>query len=303
MEDRERQLEYEGAQRQLVALLAIAAGVIYLLGVLLQYLTNANEPTVGLLQGLAPALHGLKAAAVDPRTATLRFIDQHAFDNLASGVVVGAALFAMRWPLRYLYEAAVARGERPSAATLGLTDYAAPLLGLVTLVGDVALQLGAHKYLSHAARTSAAYTADVGGTLPLLLQFAQLALTLCVAFVFIIVARRAMRVGLLTKVLGYLGIISGFLFVLALVPLPLLQLLFLVGVGMMLLQLGGLTRPPAWETGEAIPWVSQMQARAANAGGGRNTRAQRSRTASAPAPMLPTSASPAASKKRKRRRS
>jgi hypothetical protein len=115
---------------------------------------------------------------------------------------------------------------------------------------------------------------------------------------------RSMRVGLLTRVMGVIGIISGVLFVFTLVPVPLLQAVWFVGIAMTLLELGGLRRPPAWDAGEAIPWVKQQMtqgsARGRGAAGGRGRGARPG--ALAPVPTPPPVPSPAASKKRKRRR-
>ena len=67
----------------------------------------------------------------------------------------------------------------------------------------------------------------------------------------------AMRVGLLTRFMGTLGMALGVSIVLvALFPL----LLYVVALG--LLFVGRLPggRPPAWEAGEAIPWMAPGQA-------------------------------------------
>jgi hypothetical protein len=171
-------------------------------------------------------------------------------------------------------------------------------------VETVSLQTGAHGYLTHSARTAAAVTAATAGSFLLSLLLAVFVLTVCTAFVFIMVGRRAMNAGLLTKVMGWLGVACGFLFIIQIVQVPLLQFAFLVGIGMTLLQLGGLTRPPAWETGEAIPWVSQAQLRAQARGprAPREPRARRTTTTPTPAPTVPASASFGSSRKRKRRR-
>ena len=73
MEDRERQLGIESAQRRRVGVLAIAAGLIYLIGeLLLIVLVNSKAPTVGVLQGLSPALHGANQALVEMKGKEIR---------------------------------------------------------------------------------------------------------------------------------------------------------------------------------------------------------------------------------------
>ena len=103
--------------------------------------------------------------------------------------------------------------------------------------------------------------------------------------------------------LGYLGIVGGVLFIIPIVPLPLIQFLFLLGFGMLLLEIGGMVRPPAWAAGDAIPWVNQRQQQRAGArAGGAGRRRDAQPATLAPAPTPPPAPSPAASKKRKRRR-
>jgi hypothetical protein len=303
MDDRERQLEIEGAARPRVALISIVAGLLYVGAQLADdLLINAKTPTIGLVQGFAPVLHGLKAAAVDPRTIQERFLSDHAATSIAISVVIAIALTLMRWPLRYLRDAAVARGAKPSEVTRWLANYAPPAFGLSVLAFAIALALGAHDYISHTARDSAAISSANGGAVRVfLLIVAQGLGPLAMATVFVLVSLRAMRAGLLTRLLGILGIIGGVVFFLQIVPIPLLQMIWLVGVGMMLAQVGGMRLPPAWVVGEAVPWVSTPRPATNRARGARAADKSSSATKTL-APRVPEGASPAASKKRKRRR-
>jgi hypothetical protein len=160
-------------------------------------------------------------------------------------------------------------------------------------------------------QNTTAYNAAVGGGLRETLVYVYIFGLLALAVAFILVSLRAMRVGLLTRVLGILGVVGGVLFIVPIVPLPVIQALFLVGVGMMLLELAGLAMPPAWATGEAIPWAPRTPA---PRGGGASRRGvdrapssrqrsdEPSRGALAPVPTPPPARSASASKKRKRRR-
>ncbi len=58
---------------------------------------------------------------------------------------------------------------------------------------------------------------------------------LAVAATFVLVSLRAMRVGLLTRMMGTVGIIGGVLFLIPLTPLPVVQALWLIFFGAMLL--------------------------------------------------------------------
>jgi hypothetical protein len=305
MDDRERQLEIEGAQRRRVGSLAIAAGVLYLIGQLLVLvLISSKEPQTGLLQGLAPALHGAKAAVVDPRVVDERYLDKHAIVNVIAWIVGATGLALMAWPLRYLRDAEIFRGGKPGRVMEFVVKVVPPTVAVAAVVLAISDSIGAHKLVTHPVQNTAAYNAATGGAFRGVFDILYLLGYLTLAVAFVLISLRAMRVGLLTKPLGILGIVGGVLFIIPIVPLPLIQFLFLVGIGMLLLEIGGMVRPPAWAAGEAIPWVNQRQQQRASAraagGGGRRREAQPATLA--PAPTPPPAPSPAASKKRKRRR-
>ena len=310
MEDRERQLGIESAQRRRVGVLAIAAGLTYLIGeLLLIVLVNSKAPTVGVLQGLSPALHGAKQALVDPRLAQERFENAHVIPTIFSWAVIAAGLVMMSWPLRYLREAEAARSGRRSRFSKVLAAYVTPTLAVALIALAVINSIDAHTFVHQANQTTAAYKNATSGAVFDVLIIVYTLAYLGIAVAFILISMRAMAVGLLTRVFGIVGIFAGVLFVLTLVPLPLVQMVWLVGIGMMLLGLGGLTLPPAWAAGEAIPWVSQAQQRAQRTqrtprdrGVQRGWRREQQPAAAAPAPTPPRVPSPASSKKRKRRR-
>src|SRR3978361_124243 len=127
MDDLERQLAWEGAERAKTGASAIAAGLLLVIGAIYGTLVVlAGLPTVGLVQGLAPARGGQKEAAVDPHSARIFFIDHHAAGLILAAVLVAAATLAMIPVLRYLYSATGFRLQRafeaataPASATNG----------------------------------------------------------------------------------------------------------------------------------------------------------------------------------------
>ena len=78
---------------------------------------------------------------------------------------------------------------------------------------------------------------------------------------FVMIAVTAMRVGLLTRFLGYLGVISAVLFVLPLVPVPIVQAYWLGALAMLFAGRSPSGTPPAWQSGEAMPWPSPAEMR------------------------------------------
>lgn len=96
-------------------------------------------------------------------------------------------------------------------------------------------------------------------------QLLQLAGVLALAFAFVYCSLNAMRVGLLSKFWGSLGIALG---VASIIGLFQIALLWFVYFGLLV---GGWVpggRPPAWAAGEAIPWPSPGEKAAAGLGDG-----------------------------------
>ena len=76
--------------------------------------------------------------------------------------------------------------------------------------------------------------------------------SLLLAVGLVLVSLNAMRAGLLTRLFGYIGIAAGALLVLF--PLPIVQVFWLGGLGMLLLGRWPGGDFPAWRTGNAEPW-------------------------------------------------
>jgi hypothetical protein len=118
-----------------------------------------------------------------------------------------------------------------------------------------------------------------------------------------VICLNAMRVGLLTRFMGVLGIICGALIVLPILsPLPIVQTFWLGAMALLLAGRWPNGLPPAWVTGEAQPWPSQQEAREARAARVRGAKAQ---PEPAPEPQAPSGdgrAHPSSRKKKRKRR-
>ena len=312
MADAERQLAVEGAQRVRVAACAMTAGLFYFGGQLWVAVVGGQEQTIGLLQGLAPAFHGMAAAKIDPRTVHEQFLVSHQYTLIASFLLSNIGTLLMVVPLRYLAAAEFARSPAPSKIALRLATYGPTVVAVFLPAFEISLILGAHSYLSGSARTAAAITAATAGGARIAIQLILTVGTLALAAAFIMVSLRSMRVGLLTRMMGIVGIICGVLFLIPLTPLPVIQALWLVFFAALLLQFGGRPLPEAWEAGEARPWPARerpvrqprqpRQPRAARQPGRGLLRGGGASEPAVPAPVAPSGPSPSASKKRKRRR-
>jgi hypothetical protein len=307
MADAERQLAVEGAQRVRVAACALTAGLFFFGGQLWVAVIGAKEPTVGVLQGLYPAFHGMAAAKIDPRTIHEQFLVGHQYSLIASFLISNLGVLGMVVPLRYLAAAESARSPTPSKVASYFALYGPILLAVFLPAFEISLVLGAHSYLSHSARTAAAITAATAGGLRVALQLILTVGTLSVAAAFILISLRSMRIGLLTRLMGIVGIIGGVLFLIPLTPLPVVQSLWLVFFAAMLLQFGGRPLPEAWTVLEPRPWparerVPRQPRQPRSAPAPRGSRRGAASEPAVPAPVVPSAPSPSASKKRKRRR-
>jgi len=93
-------------------------------------------------------------------------------------------------------------------------------------------------------------------------QFLGLGAQLALGFAFVMICLNAMRVGLLSRFMGILGIIVGVLFVVPLAPgPPVVQSFWLTALAALFAGRWPSGIPPAWTTGRAVPWPSQQALR------------------------------------------
>ncbi len=316
---RDEQIAWELHRRARVGVLAAAAGVLYELSASILSAVLKAVPTVGLVQGIGPALQGTASPAVSPGAAEVRFVSSHTFGTIAGSTINAISVLFTVVALAFVVDAT--RFRRPESFR-----YARPLLigggvafALLSVAHEVINAIETHAFVhGHDFSNSAVVHALTTNTPTVAATYLDLIVALAFAVAVGVVSVNAMRVGLLPKVAGYVGVVAAVLFVLPL-PLQLLTALWLVGLGFLLLGRWPGGDPPAWESGEARPWPSAAQkraeAQAATAGGssepprrglfgGRGTRPR----AAAPAPTVaeaapePTARPHSRSNKRKQRR-
>jgi hypothetical protein len=133
-------------------------------------------------------------------------------------------------------------------------------MGLVILLIalQIAMTVKLNHFVDHGSQTyeEARKVNDQGAVayIGILAQFAF-------AGAFVTIAVTAMRIGLLTRFLGYLGVISAVLFVIPLVPVPIVQVYWLGALAMLFAGRSPNGTPPAWQSGEAMPWPSPAEMR------------------------------------------
>ena len=122
---------------------------------------------------------------------------------------------------------------------------------------------------------------------------------------WVVICLNAMRIGLLTRFMGVLGVICGALIVLPILsPLPIVQTFWLGAMAVLLAKRWPSGVPPAWTSGEATPWPSQAEAREKRRAEMQRRRGGDPEPAALPAPETPDAPGQAhaASKKKKRKR-
>jgi hypothetical protein len=226
-------VEWERRWARPVAIAAIAAAFLFLAGVILQ------------------------AGLVDQKDEATQLTSTHDHSTALLGgailLAVGAALFSA--PLYYLLRAAKTRNEEIRSTMLAFAFIGPILLGVRSILGWIATHDVANQFIAgsnHSADTAKhlidnSSLADTATALGL-----PAVLGLVVAMIYI--PMMAMRVGLISRFWGTLGMALG-------VGSALLGLVAFVGLAFWFAYIGFLIggwlkagRPPAWDAGEAIPW-------------------------------------------------
>jgi hypothetical protein len=237
---RQEILDRERRWARPAAITAILAAPLYVVSVILDQ--GGDVPTAGL------------------DTERYRVIDASASDLLASTVLRSVSFALMCVPLLYLFRAAQARSERVSGAMIGFAFIGPVLLAAQGAIAWVAQTNVASDFVAASGPGGDIYSLlddlvedssafDVASNL----LFPAI-LGMLVAMIY--VPLQAMRVGLLTRFFGTLGMAlgAGMLFIAPAISLLTISIWFL-WLGLMFIdKIPGGPRPPAWDAGVAIPW-------------------------------------------------
>jgi hypothetical protein len=286
----QERLAYEAQVRNRQTALAAAAGILLILGVAVQLggaHVNVNESTLGLI------------------TEHKRFTR-----DLIGSIATALSVIAVGATLHYLWGAARAREPNLRPPFMGWIALAGGLIEGISVVAYViGFGTAANDFVTHGSQTYPEAHALLGRASMLIPQIGNYLGLFIVAVALVLVSLGAMRVGLLTRFLGYLGIIAGVLTIIPLVPIPIVEAYWLAAVAYLLSGRWPSGLPPAWSSGRAEPWPSSQQLRAARA---QQTpqRGRRARRAPAPQPAPEAVGAPARSNgatrsstpKRKRKR-
>lgn len=253
----------EAAGRTRAAAGAALSALLTFGGSLALALTLADRPKVLLVDAVRDAA-GEPLRNGGLRSAQVLFYDRHSTSLVVYAAVLALGALALIVPLRYLY--AATRARRPQMPNVALImGTGGPIaLGLGQLLLQGGLAKRSHDFAASADHSSqsARDVFKAGGIVAgqLIWQASVIAL----GFAFVLLCLNAMRAGLLTRFMGVLGIIVGVLFVIPIgSPLPIVQTFWLLALAVLIVGRWPNAMPPAWQAGEAVPWPSQTELRAA----------------------------------------
>ncbi len=299
-EDIEQQLAWEERQRPRAGAAAIAAAVLTVISLIWAQTVLKDLPRAGFLTSLAQAF---KPGPVGDQPSMLTPVFQYYVDHnatfIGSTVLQAIGYLALAWLLTFLGLATRARRPAMPRLVIYIAFIGAVLLAVAGVLGEIGRSTAFSTFLDSSRTIDDA--SDIGGNVFVAAsQLLQQLVPLVLGAGILLIALNAMRVGLLTRFLGILGIASGALSVFQqfFVFAPFIEAFWLLSIGLMLLGFGRATAPPAWRTGQAEPWPSQREAAEARRAGAAQARKPAAEAAPAPAGTRPHPSS----KKRKRKR-
>lgn len=257
---------FESERRARLSIPAAAGGVLFLLSAIIANSVITALPTVGLVQGLEPALRG-QANPLNPRAEEVRYLSHQALGLIAGSVLDAIAIASLVIVLLFLRSCAAARGVPVPKAAKALVIVGGVGLAFFGVAAQVLRAIRAHEFaLGHDFSESAVEHALTKGAAWAVIDYAGLLAPLVLVIGMVMVLLASTRAGLTTRWLRSLGIGAAVVtlpFFAAIFYLQLIPAAWLVSIAFMFSgRLPG-GDPLAWEAGEARPWPSPQEMRAA----------------------------------------
>src|SRR3954463_2803984 len=247
---------------------AFSAGLAALCGLtgsIITALLNGQGPAAeSNVVTLGDALTNAAAGRPQPQghgATGLIYQGNHAIAFTIGGLLIAIAAVAAYPAMAYLYGAAHARGRVPRAALI-LTAIGAAGAGVGIAVSQTGLTLAAANFVDAADHTNSAAVDATNA--PIVIAAATLGAiaSVLLAIGFLLICLHAMRVGLLSRLMGIVGMFAGATIVIRdLDPFGAIRSFWLVALALLILGRLPNGRPPAWSVPEAGPWPSQQEGR------------------------------------------
>jgi hypothetical protein len=234
--------------------------------------------------------------------------DRKVLDLVGAGVQAIGSL-ALAATLVFLFGATKARNPKLPGFLKILAIVGGVTAAIAGIVSAVLIAIKSGQFVTHGDQTyeqAHHLTSSPAFVVP---QVLVQAAALLVAISFVMICLQAMRVGLLTRFLGYLGIFAGVMVIIPVVQLPVVQAYWLASLAYLLTGRWPSGVPKAWSTGRAEPWPSAAEMREQRAEGIKRQSRPRPGRKAAPAPEPESEPEPVAARttrantpKRKRKR-
>jgi hypothetical protein len=196
-------------------------------------------------------------ASVDELTLDLIYQNKRETIDIIGSLMDLLGLISVGIVLNWLFSISRARNPGMKPATRWLVTIGAGLAGVMALVYTVVLASKAHTFVTTGTQGYPQANALTSGSglevMALVLQLGTLLLTLGCIWTSL----NLMRVGLVTKLVGYIGIVAGALFLFPIGALvPVIQGYWLAAVAVTLAARWPKGDLPAWQQGVAVAWPS-----------------------------------------------
>lgn len=229
------------------------------------------RPRVGLVSALAGvmlfAAAALQATGPQPKvneiTVQLLVTNKRGALEVIGALINGLGLLGLAATLAFLFIATKARRPQLSQGARITAIVGGVLAAVGGLAYGIVITMKADDFATHGAQTYPQANALLSSAGLAILQYAGLIGSLLLAIAFVLVALNAMRVGLLPKLIGYLGIAAAAasLLLIGSAPALLIEVFWLLAVAYLLAGRWPNGDPPAWRTGQAEPWPSGAELR------------------------------------------
>jgi hypothetical protein len=247
-------------------------------------------------------------ANVDEETLALIVVHKRFPLDLIGAVINAGGLIALAAVLNFLWMASKWRRPELSPAFRYLAIAGGGIAAVAAIAYETVIAVAANDFVTTGQQTySQAHSLTSGAAilaLPTIAFFGDLLLAVAI----VTISLNAMRVGLLPKVMGYLGIFVGVLFLFPIgSPVPVIQAGWMLALAYLFYGRWPNAYPPAWTTGESVPWPSSQRAPRGQSGPpARGARGSKPRPTPAPevvaAPASGATRATTPKRKRKRRR-
>ena len=191
------------------------------------------------------------------KPAELRYLDRHSNELLGSAIVQAVGMLLLALVALHLYRATRARRPEEPFVVAVMAVYGPVALALVTVARAVALGVIAGDFSGQSMQTLKAADDAFDDPALLIPQYVGISAVLALAFWLVKGSLDAIRVGLLNRFMGIVGIALGPAFVLGFGSLILP--VWLIAMGALFAGFWPRALPPAWESGEALPWPGREE--------------------------------------------